>query len=137
VQSIFVTKNRLWKVETDDGVLLTTQTQPLVQCGPPLRGRTSDSSPPLRGRTSDAEGRDVPDSLSGRGATDQLFLVKAAGDLVPGDRILRLSAGQVREVAVRQVSATDRVEKVFNLVLGDSELFIAGGFVARSKPPAE
>jgi hypothetical protein len=28
------------------------------------------------------------------------------------------------------------MEPVFNLVLGDEEIFVAGGFLARSKPPA-
>jgi hypothetical protein len=98
VQSIFVTRNRLWRVATDDGSLLTTQTQPLCLA----------SHAPLR-----------------------------AGDLHAGDRILRYVDGQVREATVHGAWATDRVEKVFNLVLGDSELFIAGGFVARSKPPAD
>ena len=98
VQSIFVTRNRLWRVETDQGSLLTTQTQPLCLA----------SHESLR-----------------------------AGDLQTGDRILRYVDGQVREATVQCVSSTDRVEKVFNLVLGDSELFIAGGFVARSKPPAD
>ena len=35
-----------------------------------------------------------------------------------------------------RVTKTDRVVQVFNLVLNDSELFVAGGFLARSKPPA-
>ncbi len=29
MQSVFVTQNRLWKIDTPEGVLLTTQTQPL------------------------------------------------------------------------------------------------------------
>jgi hypothetical protein len=29
VQSVFVTANRLWQVDTEDGALLTTQNQPL------------------------------------------------------------------------------------------------------------
>ncbi|HUE70754.1 MAG TPA: Hint domain-containing protein [Pirellulaceae bacterium] len=98
VQSVFVTRNRLWKVETEDGVLLTTEAQPLC--------RSTDR--PIR-----------------------------AGDLLPGHFILRYINGELRAVEVRNVSPTDRLEKVFNLVLGDSELFVAGGFLARSKPPAE
>ena len=36
IQSIFVTNNRLWKVQTDRGALLTTETQPLcVKVGTP------------------------------------------------------------------------------------------------------
>jgi hypothetical protein len=40
-------------------------------------------------------------------------------------------------VKVLAVVPTERTEKVFNLVLGNSKYFIAGGFLARSKPPAE
>jgi hypothetical protein len=29
------------------------------------------------------------------------------------------------------------METVFNLVLGDKTFFVAGGFLARSKPPAD
>ena len=98
VQSVFVTTNRLWKVETDCGTLITTQVQPLCL------------------------------------STDRHI---KAGDLGPGDRILHYDKGEIHSATVRAVSATDRLEKVVNLVLGESELFIAGGFVARSKPPAE
>lgn len=97
VQSIFVTENRLWKIETDAGVLFTTQTQPLCL--------DSDKILP-------------------------------AGELQPGDKILRRDQGEIHPVTVLAVTPTDRKEKVFNLVLGDSEIFIAGGFLARSKPPA-
>ena len=98
VQSVFVTSNQIWKVETADGVLFTTQIQPLCL----------------------ADERIVP-----------------AGKLEPGDRILCRKEGEIREVEVLRVSATEEVARVFNLVLGDSEIFIAGGFLARSKPPAE
>jgi hypothetical protein len=33
------------------------------------------------------------------------------------------------------VTATDRLETVYNLILGDGVVFIAGDFLARSKPP--
>jgi len=97
VQSVFVTDNRLWQVETDEATLITTETQPLCL------------------------------------ATDS---TRGAGQLQPGDTILRCSGGKIHSVKVVQVTLTDRAEKVFNLILGDSELFIAGGFLARSKPPA-
>ena len=98
VQSVFVTKNRLWRIETTDGVLLTTETQPLCL----------------------AADRTLP-----------------AGELQPGDEVLRCENGQLHETRVLRVTPTDRVERVFNLVLGNRELFIAGGFLARSKPPSE
>jgi len=34
------------------------------------------------------------------------------------------------------VSLTGREEQVFNLILEDPALFVANGFLARSKPPA-
>jgi hypothetical protein len=33
------------------------------------------------------------------------------------------------------VTATGRWERVYNLILKDKGLFVAGGFLARSKPP--
>lgn len=96
VQSVFVTDNRLWKVETDDGDLLTTQTQPLC---------LSDGT------------------------------VQSAGELEASDTILRRRDGVIQSVEGLRVSPTERIEKVFNLVLGNSEVFVAGGFLARSKPP--
>jgi hypothetical protein len=98
VQSIFTTDNRLWKIETEAGSVLTTETQPLCKSADDI----------------------VP-----------------AGELQPGDSILHFQDGEVHSVKVVGVSRTDRVEKVFNLVLGNSEVFVAGGFLARSKPPTE
>lgn len=113
VQSVFVTRNRLWKIETDEGSLLTTEKQPLCTVG-----------------RSDAAGGTSGELVPG-------FTPVPAGKLQPGDRILRRTGGEVRGVQVLSVSPTDRVEKVFNLVLGNSEVFVAGGFLARSKPPAD
>lgn len=98
VQSVFVATNRLWKIETQEGGLVTTQTQPLCL------------------------------------AVDRTV---RAGDLQPGDRILRRTGEAIHSVKVLAVIPTDRTEKVFNLVLGDSEVFVAAGFLARSKPPAK
>lgn len=98
VQSVFVTDNRLWQVDTEEGVLFTTETQPLC-----LTAETT----------------------------------LAAGKLRPGDRVLRRQDGEVHSVEMLKVSPTDRTERVFNLILGDTQVFIAGGFLARSKPPAE
>jgi hypothetical protein len=113
VQSIFVTRNRLWTIETEDGVLRTTEQQPLCMIG--------------RGDASDGTTSELVDSLT----------PLPAGQLQPGDRILRRTSGEVRAVKVLNISRTDRIEKVFNLVLGNSEVFVAGGFLARSKPPAD
>jgi hypothetical protein len=98
VQSVFRTQNRLWKVTTDEGVLHTTQTQPLC--------------------------------LS-------MEATKPAGQLQCADVVLRSEKGDIREARVIKVSPTDRIETVFNLILGNSKVFIAGGFLARSKPPAD
>jgi len=98
VRSIFVTENRLWKIRTQAGELLTTETQPLCL------------------------------------AADDF---QAAGELQRGDAILRYVAGEIRSATVLEVSRTERIEQVINLVLGDSEAFVAGdGYLARSKPPA-
>ena len=99
VQSVFVTTNRLWKITTEDGSLLTTEKQPLCL----------------------ADG----------------FVPLPAGQLQCGDVILRRKSGRVYSAKVLDVAATERIEKVFNLVLGNREVFVAGGYLARSKPPAE
>jgi hypothetical protein len=96
VVAVFVTRNRLVEVQTEDGKLVTTQTQPLALAAGGVRG---------------------------------------AGNLKPGDRVLRWESGQRRTVMVRAVSVLDRLERVFNLILGDPTLFVAGGFLVRSKPP--
>jgi hypothetical protein len=62
--------------------------------------------------------------------------LRPAGELKSGDRIYSWNAGERRAVAVREVAATGREAQVFNLVLGEPVLFVAGGFLARSKPPA-
>jgi hypothetical protein len=98
VQSVFETQNRLWKVATDEGVLLTTQTQPLC--------------------------------LS-------MKETKPAGQIECNDVILRFENGDTHKARVLDVSPTNRTETVFNLILGNSEIFVAGGFLARSKPPAQ
>lgn len=97
VLSVFVTRNRLLRVRTDGGTLVTTATQPLSLANGDLR---------------------------------------AAGALQAGDRIHTWDGLKRRDVAVRDVTDADRNTQVFNLILGDSALFIADGFLARSKPPA-
>jgi hypothetical protein len=46
------------------------------------------------------------------------------------------NAGKRQVARVPEVTLTDRQEMVLNLVLGGSEVFIAGDFLIRSKPPA-
>jgi hypothetical protein len=65
------------------------------------------------------------------------FQVKQAGDLQPGEVLLRLGAGGVYTVEVERVSRTTRVEPVVNLVLEGGQLFVVNGFVARGKPLQE
>lgn len=98
IQSIFVTTNRLWQIDTDAGSLITTETQPL--CSP----------------NGEAVG---------------------AGTLEPGDHVLVWQVDGPRAAKIQAVTPTNRIETVINLVVGNSEFFIAGGFLARSKPPAE
>jgi hypothetical protein len=61
--------------------------------------------------------------------------LKAAGELKAGDKIYRWADGERKATTVKSVTPTLREEKVFNLILGDPVLFIANGFLARSKPP--
>ncbi len=96
VQSIFVTQNLLWEVETEDGTLVTTETQPLC---------LADGS------------------------------IRQVGKIEPGEKLRQWREGNIRDVEVLRVKATGKQAKVFNVILGDSEIFIAGGFLARSKPP--
>jgi hypothetical protein len=62
--------------------------------------------------------------------------LRAAGELKAGDRIHSWNGRGRRTVAVRSVAASGREAQVFNLVLGEPVLFVADGFLARSKPPA-
>jgi hypothetical protein len=55
----------------------------------------------------------------------------------PGDRVWRWSKGKRLAVPVLEVKATGRESQVFNLVLGAPTTFIAGEFLARSKPPVD
>jgi len=62
--------------------------------------------------------------------------LRAAGELKAGDRIVRWDDGERRPTTVRSVLPTGRTEQVFNLILGEPAVFVANGFLARSKPPA-
>jgi hypothetical protein len=61
--------------------------------------------------------------------------LRAAGELKPGDRIFRWDGRERRAVMVRSVSYTGWEETVFNLIVGEPPLFVADGFLVRSKPP--
>jgi hypothetical protein len=39
-------------------------------------------------------------------------------------------------VRVLAAAPTGEIARVYNLILGERQLFIAGGYLARSKPPA-
>jgi hypothetical protein len=62
---------------------------------------------------------------------------RRAGELGEGDVIWRWEAGERRPARVLGVVATEREAPVFNLVVGESVVFVADGFLARGKPPPE
>jgi hypothetical protein len=96
IQTVSITHNVLWEIETAGGTLVTTQTQPLCLADGSLR---------------------------------------EAGKIQPGDKLRQELGGTIYHVEVVSVTRTARHVKVYNVVLGNSEVFIAGGFLARSKPP--
>lgn len=62
--------------------------------------------------------------------------IMPVGEMKAGDRIFIWKDGTRSATTVRDIQSTQRSERVFNLVLGEPVLFIANGFLARSKPPA-
>jgi hypothetical protein len=60
---------------------------------------------------------------------------RPAGKLAEGDVIWRWEGGERRPAQVREVVPTGREASVFNLVVGESAVFVAGGFLARGKAP--
>jgi len=60
-----------------------------------------------------------------------------AGELKAGEKIWRWENGERKAVTVKEVSAPVREGEVFNLVVGKDKVFIAGGFLARGKPPTD
>ncbi len=62
---------------------------------------------------------------------------RAGGELVEGDVIWQWVGDQRRAVRVRAVMPTGQETHVFNLVVDESAVFVAGGFLARGKPPAD
>jgi hypothetical protein len=61
--------------------------------------------------------------------------LRAAGELRAGDMIWRWDGLGRKPATVRDVT-NGRHAQVFNLVLGEPTVFIAGDFLVRSKPPA-
>ena len=61
--------------------------------------------------------------------------LREAGKLKAGDKIYRWEGNERRATKVHSVSPTMREAKVFNLVLRGEAVFIANGYLARSKPP--
>jgi hypothetical protein len=62
--------------------------------------------------------------------------VRPAAELQPGDRIEVWSKGERSTATVKSVDVNLRDAPVYNVVVGDPALFVANGFVARTKPPA-
>jgi hypothetical protein len=62
---------------------------------------------------------------------------RKAGDLKAGDRVWQWRDGKRIEAVVKSVTAAGRQENVFNLILDDSKMFVAGGFLVRGKPPTD
>lgn len=62
--------------------------------------------------------------------------LRPAGQLKAGDKIYRWDGKERKTATVASVKATERIDKVYNLVLGEPMLFVANDFLARSKPPA-
>jgi hypothetical protein len=62
---------------------------------------------------------------------------KAAGELKAGDVIWRWADGNRTPTTVKEVVIDGREVTVFNLVVGESKVFSANGFLARGKPPVE
>jgi hypothetical protein len=62
--------------------------------------------------------------------------MRRAGDLKTGDRLWQWRDGRRAEAVVREVAPTGRAETVYNLIVGESAVFVAGDFLARGKPPA-
>ena len=60
---------------------------------------------------------------------------RPAGELTAGDRIWRWEGNERRPAPVVAVVPTDAEADVFNLVVGESAVFVAGGYLARGKPP--
>jgi hypothetical protein len=60
---------------------------------------------------------------------------RRAGELVEGDTIWRWNGEERCPARVQVVKPSEREVRVFNLVVGESAVFVANGFLARGKPP--
>ena len=60
-----------------------------------------------------------------------------AGRLKAGDRIWKWADGRRVETRVNEVAPVEGTAAVFNLVVGTDKVFVAGGFLARGKPPVQ
>lgn len=98
VAAVFVSRNPLVKVKVEDGILETTETQPLCLVS-----------------------GDLSTSL----------------ELKVGDQIWRWHNGARKVGAVVSVELSGREAVVYNLVIGKREIFVAGDFLVRSKPPTD
>jgi hypothetical protein len=63
--------------------------------------------------------------------------IRSAGSIVAGDAVLSWKAGKQVAVKVKSATMLSERQKVHNLVLEQRGTFIAGGYLVRSKPPAE
>jgi hypothetical protein len=61
---------------------------------------------------------------------------RTAEDLKAGDEVWQWVDGKRQAARVTGVEKTGLDAPVFNLVVGESAVFVAGGFLARGKPPA-
>lgn len=108
VSSIFRTHNRLWNIETEAGLLRTTETQPL--CVSITAHQPAGELQP----------------------GDRILIWHEA--FSPDQELL---VAEVQHTTVLSVQKTDSIVPVINLVLGNKEPFIANGYLARSKPPKD
>jgi hypothetical protein len=60
---------------------------------------------------------------------------RQAGQLAVGDRIWQWRDGRRVDVTVQEIRPTGRQEPVFNLIVGESAVFVAENFLVRGKPP--
>jgi hypothetical protein len=62
---------------------------------------------------------------------------RRAGELTKGDLIWQWNGTERRSARVVAVAPTGQKTPVFNLVIGQSAVFVAGGFLVRGKPPPD
>jgi hypothetical protein len=62
---------------------------------------------------------------------------RTVGDLKAGDAVWRWTDGKRAAARVLSITDTGTDAPVFNIVVGESAVFVAGGYLARGKPPLE